>query len=98
MIAYSVLITKKADNDEASIYKYISSKFGESYADKFRSRILQVFRLLAQQPFVGRPAKNNPSIRVFLVSKQNKLIYKVTESEIIILRLLNTKTDYAAGF
>lgn len=57
-------LTKKADKDEANIYNYITEKFGEIYAEKFREQLIQLFRLLCKQPFVGRPAKNAPALRV----------------------------------
>jgi len=77
-IPLNIIITKKADGDETSIYNYISEKFGRQYAEKFRKKIIDLFRLIALQPFAGRPAKNDSSIRVFIISKQNKLVYKPT--------------------
>lgn len=80
------LITDKADRDEENIYQFFSERFGEQYADKFREKIIQLFKALSLHPFAGRPAKNNKSIRVFVISRQNKLAYKLTETEIIFLR------------
>jgi|GEM_PF-2472651 plasmid stabilization system protein ParE len=94
----AVIITKKADTDEASIYNYISDTFGKQYADRFRIKIIDLFRSIALHPFIGRPAKKDPSIRVFIISKQNKLVYKPTEKEVIILRLLNTRTKISKEF
>jgi toxin ParE1/3/4 len=98
MIAYKVIVTKKADKDEEKIYNYISKEFGQIYADKFRDKLIELFKLLSKQPLLGRPAKNNAMLRVYIFSKQNKLVYKVTETEIIILRLLNNRTNFASKF
>lgn len=98
MITYKVLITTKADSDEAGIHNCILEKFGEIYADNFRKKLIELFKLLAKQPFLGRPAKNDIALRVFILNRQNKIVYKVTESEIIILRLLHTKTNLASKF
>ena len=98
MITYKVLISTKADSDEAGIHKYILEKFGEIYADNFRKKLIELFKLLAKQPFLGRPAKDDAVLRVFIFNRQNKIVYKVTESEIIILRLLHTKTNLASKF
>ena len=94
----SITITKKADVDETAIYNYISEIFGSIYADKFRQRLIELFKLLARQPFIGRPAKRDGSVRVFMISKQNKIIYKVTEKEIVVLRILNARTKLAGEF
>ena len=87
----AVLITKKADADEEGIYKYIARKFGKIYADAFRSNIVKLFGKLAITPTAGRVAKNDRSVRVFVFHHQNKVIYKTTESEIVIIRILNAK-------
>ncbi len=92
----NIIITKKADDDEAAIYNYISEKFGKVYAERFRKKIIELFKLIALQPFSGRPSKNDISIRVFIISKQNKLVYKVTQKDII--RILNTRTNISGGF
>lgn len=81
----SIIITKKADADETAIYNYIAETFGSIYADNFRKRLIEVFKLMARQPFIGRPAKGNASIRVLMMSRQNKIVYKITETEIVVL-------------
>jgi toxin ParE1/3/4 len=98
MINYSLTFTGKADKDEADIYKYITEKFGEIYADKFRATFIQFCHLLAKQPFIGRPAKDDTSLRVFIFSKQNKVVYKVEDNSIIIIRVLNTRTNLSSKF
>jgi plasmid stabilization system protein ParE len=97
-LSANIIITKKADNDESTIYLYISDNFGKIYADKFRQKLIALFRVLALQPFIGRPAKKDPSVRVFIISKQNKLVYKLSDGEIIILRILNTRTNISKDF
>lgn len=93
-----IIITEKADADEIAIYQYISEKFGNTFAEKFRIKLINLFKLIALQPFIGRPAKNDASIRVFIMSKQNKVVYKLKDSEIIILRILNARTNLAGEF
>lgn len=98
MIDYKVILTRRANRDEAAIYKYISRKFGESYADKFRENLLKLLHLLSQQPFIGRIAKSNATLRVYIFSKQNKIVYKRTENSLVIIRILNTKTNLSEKF
>ena len=98
MINYSLTLTKKADKDEAEIYKYITEQFGEIYADRFRASFIQFCKLLSKQPFIGRPAKDDASLRVFVFNKQNKVVYKVEDNSIIIIRVLNTRTNLSSKF
>jgi plasmid stabilization system protein ParE len=98
MITYKVTVTEKANQDEEKTFKYISEKFGRLYAENFRKKLIELFTLLAKQPFIGRPAKKDATLRVYIFSKQNKLIYKVIETEIVIVRLLHTNTNIASKF
>jgi len=98
MMQFKVTITQKADKDEIGIYKYISEEFGEIYADKFRQKLILFFNLLSKQPFIGRPAKNDTTLRVYLFSKQNKVVYKVIQETVVIIRILHTKTNLASKF
>ena len=94
----SIIITKKADTDETAIYNYISETFGSIYADNFRKKLIEVFKLLARQPFIGRPAKQDAFVRVLMMSRQNKIVYKITETEVVVLRILNTRTKLSGEF
>lgn len=94
----SIIITKKADADETVIYNYISETFGNIYADKFRQRLIELFKLMARQPFIGRPAKGNASVRVLMMNKQNKIVYTIAETEVVVLRVLNTRTKLSGEF
>lgn len=62
----------------------ILKRNSEIYADRFRDKLISVFRLFATQPFLGRPAKNIAALRVYLLTKQNKIIYKVHDEEIVL--------------
>lgn len=98
MINCTITLTSKADKDEAAIYKYIATEFGKIYADRFREKLIEFFHLLSKQPFIGRPAKNNPALRVYIFTRQNKVIYKVIDEEIVIIRLLNSKSNLASKY
>lgn len=76
MIKYSLRFTRKADEDEADIYKYIAEQFGEIYADQFRASFIQFCELLRKQPAIGRPAKNDTSLRIFILLSKISLCIK----------------------
>ncbi len=95
---YKISFTKRADKDEIKIYDYITEKFGEIYADNFRQRLITFLQLLSKEPHLGRPAKQDSSLRVYIFNKQNKIVYKVKEHDITIVRILHTKTNMASRF
>lgn len=94
----NIRITQKADADEASIYQYIERTFGKVYADRFRVRLIELFHKLAIMPTAGRTAKAEPSIRIFIFNRQNKVVYKITEQDLVIIRILNTKARTTGNY
>lgn len=98
MISYSIILTNKADEDEASIFQYISNEFGIIYAEKFREKLMRFFHLLSKQPFIGRSAKNYPTLRVYIFNQQNKIVYKIENDTIIIIRLLHIKSRLSSKY
>lgn len=98
MTSYTLKFTRKADKDESDIYKYVTDKFGEIYAKQFRRNLIEFCHLLTKQPFIGRPAKNNETLRVFIFSKQNKIVYNVEGTSITIIRILGMKTSLSSKY
>ena len=98
MIGYTLNFTRKADKDESDIYKYIADKFGEVYAKKFRKNFIEFCHLLTKQPFIGRPAKNDAALKVFIFGKQSKVVYKVEDNCITIIRILAMKTSPSSKY
>lgn len=42
--------------------------------------------------------KGNTLGRVLMMGKQNKIVYKITETEVIVVRILNTRTTLQVNF
>ena len=98
MSLHTVVLTRLADKDERLIYAYIKENFGLTYADEFRKKFIGLLELFTKKPFVGRPAKNDPTLRVFLFNKKNKVVYKIDNLKVVVLRILHTKTLLASRF
>lgn len=98
MPALKVIITRAANIDDTKIYEYISDEFGELYSEKFRNKIIKLFQTLSGHPLIGRPAKIDSSVRVINMTNKNKLVYKIVNNSIVILRILHNKTNSSHNF
>ena len=58
----------QAEADLKSIWDFIDSRDGPTRADSITDRIVDVFSLLADQPYMGiaRPEFNHPNLRSFV--------------------------------
>ncbi|MCW3106848.1 MAG: ParE toxin of type toxin-antitoxin system, parDE [Segetibacter sp.] len=94
----NVLITKRADKDESKIFEYIAKEFGETYAVVFRKKLIELFHTLSKHPLMEGLLKKMHHLEWLFIINKIKIVYKVTESDIIIIRILNTKTNLSHNF
>lgn len=49
--------------------------------------------MIKKQPFVGKSSSKSPGIRAILITKQNKLYYKISENKIIVINMYDTRAN-----
>lgn len=52
-----------------------------------------IIELLSEQPALGSVEKLNENIRGFLITKHNRVFYRLTENELIILNFFDTRSN-----
>jgi len=60
-------------------------------ADRFTDNVASKMSLLENTPFIGRTLENLTSVRKFPVEPYTMIYYLVTNGEVIILNLLDTR-------
>lgn len=86
-------LSKKAEKDFSDIYRYTFKKFGELQADKYTNSLESTFRLISENPKIGRS--------VDYVSKdlnrhehmEHIIFYRIRKETIFIVRLLHESMD-----
>jgi len=70
-------LTDEVQADLAWVWDFIDSRDGPVRADSVTDRIIDIFPLLAEQPYMGiaRPEINLPDIRSFVVRNTPFLIF-----------------------
>lgn len=81
-------------NELSEIYKFLYNVWGEAVATDFLEKINRATTLLAQFPQMGTPSPKFQDLRVFFVTTHNGIYYRADDSKIIILKLLDTRSDY----
>ncbi len=92
-------LSAKASKDLRLIATAIASRYSEASADVALDRVLEICRLLGRHPLFGRARDRDlgPGIRsipagLFIV------IYRVTRSGVLILRVVDGRRDYRGLF
>jgi toxin ParE1/3/4 len=87
-------LSRKADSDLQRIYLDSFRNFGEAQADAYTSELAECFRLLAEQPRLGRirPGKRE-ELRTFFHGS-HIIAYRITNAGLLIQRILDGRRDW----
>jgi plasmid stabilization system protein ParE len=89
----SVRWSKRARINYNAVVDYLISEWGEKITSEFADKTETCIDVLRQYPFIGRKSEKREGIRKVLITKHNLLIYKVSNSEINILNIFDTRQD-----
>jgi toxin ParE1/3/4 len=93
-----IVLAPRASDDLDDILLYTELHWGKRkrQRDTYRKALFNGFRRLADYPGLGREQPNyEPGARSFLV-RQHVVIYRATETELRISRILHTRRDIDA--
>ncbi len=85
-----VVWTKRANYKFNNIISYLEAEWGERITKNFVLRSYDIIELLKVNPKLGSSEKDD--IRGFLITKQNRIFYRFTNDEIIILNFFDTRS------
>ncbi|MBP2282574.1 plasmid stabilization system protein ParE [Flavobacterium sp. CG_23.5] len=82
-----------ADEDLSKLLEYLDSKWNTSVCLKFIGKLDSCSSFIQQNPKLFPIINNELQIRKCVVTKQNSLYYRETETRIEILRLYDTRQN-----
>ena len=66
---------------------------GERTASELLNKIDKRIETLKQQPFMGKRSGRKPEVRTILVTRHNRLYYKVSNNKIVVLNMYDTRRN-----
>lgn len=91
-MAFKVITTKKFEKSAAKTSRWIEKEWSLKASLKFDKRIENVLDELAKNPTIGRISLKK-DIRSLSVTRHNRIYFRVSEDQITILDLFETKTN-----
>ncbi len=92
-MAYKIVWSKNSLQDFNGIIKYLVSQWTLSVASDFVDIVEVKLENLSKQPLVGIRSEKNPLIRSILLYSHNRLYYKINESIIELLAIVDTRKN-----
>ena len=92
-MALPVIWTENAIEDYKLVIDYLLLEWPLPVAEKFVETIEKRIEVLSNFPNIGIPSLKDPSIRSIILTKHNKLYYRVYSDKIEILNIFDTRQD-----
>ena len=70
----------------------MENQWGKRVAGHFVKQTFELIEIISEQPKIGSLENKDRDIRGFLLSKHNRLFYRITEKELIILNIFDTRS------
>ena len=91
-MAYQLIQKKRFKNKLVKLLDYLESEWGFKVAKSFLKKIDVHLELISKQPFIGEMG-GNKNVRSILITKHNRVYYKVEGDEIKILNMYDTRMN-----
>jgi plasmid stabilization system protein ParE len=94
-MAKTVVWTKRANQSFNRVIAYLEKEWGEKVTSAFVNQSFGIIELLAKNPELGSLEVSDLGIRGFPITKHNRLFYRFTEQELILLNFFDTRSGKA---
>jgi plasmid stabilization system protein ParE len=91
-MAKKIIWTKTANHKFNKIIDYLEQEWGPMVTQNFVGKTYDIIDLISEQPDLGTLENQEKEIRGFLLTKHNRLFYRVTDTEIVLLNFFDTRS------
>lgn len=88
-----IVVSVLADADLQRVIEFLEERWSIEFSIRFIDRYYQKLDLIESMPGVGFLSRKDPKIRKVKVDRHNVICYEIRDSEIIILRILDTRSN-----
>jgi len=92
-MAYKVVYKKRFYNKLSALLNYLETHWNEDVAKQFLQKLDKRMATLKMQPYIGSSSQAVKGVRGILITKHNKLFYKIAKDTIIILNMYDTRIN-----
>lgn len=92
-MAYKIIYKKRFQKKLFKLLDYLKSAWGEKVADELIARLQNRLQTLSKQPYIGVPSSIIKTVRGILITKHNRLYYRIKDNTIEVLNMYDTRRD-----
>jgi plasmid stabilization system protein ParE len=87
---YEIIINKRFSNKLLGVLDYLEKEWNRKVAKAFLSKVYSRIFALRTHPYIGS-LTSMENVRSTLITKHNRMYYKVVNNKIVILNLYDTR-------
>ena len=87
---YKIIFKKRFAQNLLNVLTFLEQELSKTVADEFQDKLNFSLTVLREHPYVGAPSKKI-NTRGLLITKHNRLFYRIHDDTIIILSLADTR-------
>ncbi len=88
-----IIWTNNAQEDFKQVIEYLYEEWSERIALNFIATFYSKIELIDKLPQIGMKVENHENVNRILITKHNILYYLITEKEIVLLDLFDTRQN-----
>ncbi len=92
-MAYQIIYKKRFNNKLVKLLQYLEKEWNEKAAIEFLNKLDERIGTLKEHPFIGKASISRPEVRAILITKHNRLYYKLSQDRVIILNMYDTRAN-----
>jgi len=93
-MAYQIIVKKRFTNKVQKVLRYLEKEWSHKVAIEFLLKIDRRIELLATHPYAGASSSSKiKDVRGLLITRHNRLYYKIKGDKIIILNMYDTRMN-----
>ena len=96
-MAYEIVIKKRFTNKLLRVIDYLEKEWGKKVAQEFLAKIRSRINTVQSHPYIGS-LTSMENVRSTLITKHNRLYYRVFRNKIYILNLYDTRKKKRSKF
>ncbi|MDI9364711.1 MAG: type II toxin-antitoxin system RelE/ParE family toxin [Flavobacterium sp.] len=89
-MARRIILSKRFTNKLAKLIAYLKIEWNKQVADEFSKELFSRIDTLSLQPFIGKPSNRKTNTRSILITKHNRMFYRVDGNLIKIVNMFDT--------
>ncbi|MGE5339943.1 MAG: type II toxin-antitoxin system RelE/ParE family toxin [Candidatus Omnitrophota bacterium] len=92
-MAYEIEWTENAREDLKRIIEYIRDEWSINVAEKFIDKVDSILEIISDSPYIGMASIKRKGVRQILITRHNRLFYRLMNNKIILLSFFDTRQD-----